>query len=170
MGITSAATELGMTTITIIQAISDCSALNKISVEGDTCKNDIVGAGMALASTTTHISKAVFECGNPASSTKCASDISLAVSEVGTATTDIAQAVSDCGGATSKCTEDIGNTATDLGSLSSLISNMVTDCAKSAKQDELCGHDESLNLRGSNQCISDLECNGKRTCSGNGWC
>jgi hypothetical protein len=150
--------------------ISGCSALNKISIEGVTCKKDIVGAGMALASTTSHISKATFECGNPAASTKCASDISLAVSEVGTATTDIAQAVSDCGGATSKCTEDIGNTATDLGSLSSLISNMVTDCAHSANKDELCGHDESLNERGSNQCQLDSECDGKRTCSGSGWC
>ena len=125
---------------------------------------------MALGSTTIHISKAVFECGNSAASAKCASDISLAVSEVGTATTDIAQAVSDCGGATFKCTEDIGNTATDLGSLSSLISNMVTDCAHSANIDELCGHDESLNERGSNQCLLDSECDGKRTCSGNGWC
>jgi len=159
-----------MTSIAIIQSISDCSALNKISVEGDTCKKDIVGAGMALASTTSHISKAIFECGNPAASTKCASDISLAVSEVGTATTDIAQAVSDCGGATSKCTEDIGNTATDLGFLSSLISIMVTDCAHSLNKDELCGHDESLNERGSNQCQLDSECDGKRTCTEYGWC
>lgn len=31
-------------------------------------------------------------------------------------------------------------------------------------------HDESQNTRGSNQCSSNADCDGLRTCSGAGWC
>jgi len=33
-----------------------------------------------------------------------------------------------------------------------------------------CGKDEALNVRGSNQCSQDYECDGMRTCSDYGWC